>query len=132
MIAMLTGKIIVVDVHNNTVIIDVRGIGYLLHVTEVDLEELLDLEQTSLYVVTVYKENETTLYGFISLDERRMFRKLIAVKGVGPATALAILSAMDYDELAEILTAENIDKLTSVNGIGETTAKNIVSKLGQK
>lgn len=131
MIGMLTGKIVVVDVEKKTVIVNVRGVGYLLYVTEPDMEELLKLEEVSLYVYTVYKEGNATLYGFFSLEQRNMFGQLIMVKGVGPATAITILSEMAYDDFAELLVKEDIEALVEIKGIGKKTAENIISKLGQ-
>lgn len=135
MIAMLTGEIVVVDLNHNYIFLRTsRNISYEVHLTNSLIERLAsvenNIEEIQLYTFTVYKENDATLYGFETLQERRMFKKLLSVKGVGPSTALAILSDMEYDELAEALVAENVEKFTAVKGIGEATAKNIVAKLG--
>lgn len=136
MIAMLEGEVVVVDLPEQYIFLKVnRGITYLVRVIEPLIERLADvevpIEDLALFIYTVYKENNVTLYGFETLEERRMFEQLISVKGVGPATAMTILSDMEYNELAEALTAEDLDKFIAINGIGEATARNIVSKLGQ-
>jgi Holliday junction DNA helicase RuvA len=135
MIAMLTGEVVVVDLNHNYIFLRTsRNISYEVHLTRSLIERLADvknnIEEIQLYTFTVYKENDATLYGFETLQERRMFEKLLSVKGVGPSTTLTILSDMEYEELAEALVAENIEKFTAVKGIGEATAKNIIAKLG--
>lgn len=136
MIAMLEGEVVVVDLPEQYIFLKInRGVTYLVRVIEPLIERLADvevpIEELALFIYTVYKENNVTLYGFETLEERRMFGELISVKGVGPATALTILSDMEYDELAEALTAEDLDKFIAINGIGKATANNIISKLGQ-
>jgi len=137
MIAMLTGEVKLVDLQGRYIFLNVsRGISYLVYVVQEVLDRLANPEyknsELSLYVFTVYKENDVKLYGFEALEERNMFEQLLSVKGVGPNTSMSILSQLTLEEI--ILALDDADNgykvFASVSGIGETTAKNIMSKLG--
>lgn len=133
MIAMLNGEVVLVDVIEHYIFLKVsRGVTYQVYVPVPLIEEMAKLEtvrELCLYTYTVYKENDATLYGFETLEERRMFEKLLSVRGVGPSTAMTVLSDMPYDELVSSLVAEDVARFIQIKGIGKATAENIVSKL---
>lgn len=134
MIAMLEGDVRLVDVEENYIFLKVtRGVSYQIYLTEPLIEDLIDIEhhdEVSLYIFTVYKENDTRLYGFETIEARHMFEHLLSVKGVGPATAMTILSSLNQKQLQQALMAKDPSLFMNIKGVGETTAKNIISKLG--
>jgi holliday junction DNA helicase RuvA len=130
-IASLHGQIKALK--SDSVIVDVGGIGYQVHVTGPLLAELAHVGQTvDLYTHTHVRENELALYGFRSLEELDLFTLLIGVSGIGPRTGLAILSTFAPETLRDAIARGDALALTRVPGIGRKTAQRLVLDLKDK
>jgi Holliday junction DNA helicase RuvA len=116
-------------------ILDVQGVGYLVHIPKPTYEALTDKQNVSerLLIHEIIKEEEHTLYGFYTEEEREMFRLLIKyVEGVGPKSALAILNGSPLSEFKNHVAKGNSAALAKLKGIGAKTAERIVLELRDK
>lgn len=110
--------------------VDVGGVGYDLAVTEAAAEAAGPLgSAVEFFVHTHVREDLLDLYGFASAPERELFLHLLSVSGIGPKTALAILSAVPSDRLVSAIRAKNLGLLQSVPGIGKKSAERLVVEL---
>lgn len=118
-------------------VIDCGGVGYLLEITLSTYEKLKSHtlnsgEKVRLYTHEAIREDAHQLYGFYEQDERTMFRLLISVNGVGPASARIILSSMNATELQQAIANQDAKSLQRAKGIGAKTAQRIVLELQDK
>ena len=113
-------------------VVDCHGVGYLLAITLTAYTELQDKKEARLLVHEAIREDAYQLYGFISPQERELFRELIGVSGVGANTARMILSSIPAPELASVIIAGDHARLKAVKGIGAKTAQRIVVDLRDK
>ena len=131
MIGRLTGKL--AAKHPPHVLVDVGGVAYEL---DVPMSTFYGLpatgQEVSLFTHLSIKEDAHTLYGFATLDERATFRQLIRISGVGPRTALAILSGLSVNELAQAISLQESGRLVKVPGIGKKTAERLLLELKGK
>ncbi|SVE23248.1 uncharacterized protein METZ01_LOCUS476102 [marine metagenome] len=128
MIGQLKGQII--SKNPPEVLLEVGGIGYELLCPMSTFYQLDNLsEDTLLYTHLSIKEDSHTLFGFISMDEKNMFRELIRVNGVGPKVALAILSHLSVSSLVDCIISEDADLLAKTPGIGKKTALKLIVEL---
>lgn len=113
--------------------IDVNGVGYILYIPFKTYENLgiIDSEQI-LYTHLQVKEDDMKLYGFKTLEERNLFRKIISVNGIGPKIALAILSMYAPSEITSIILNEDAKMLSKVNGLGLKKAQKLIIELKDK
>jgi holliday junction DNA helicase RuvA len=130
MIAGLTGRIIATDL--NRIILDVHGVGYEVLVSFTSLGQMEQAQEIFLNIYTSVRENAIELYGFVEYDERKLFELLIGVSGIGPKSALAILSGSSVDQFTTAVMENNIAKLTTIPGIGKKTAERIILELKEK
>lgn len=132
MIGRLVG--VIAERHDDgTCVIDVAGVGYEVLVPLGTLGRLAESPtQVTLYIHTHVREDALTLYGFASLDERATFRALISVAGVGPKTAVGILSAIDAPELAHAIQRGDTVRLKGIPGVGKKTVERLVLELKDK
>ena len=131
MIASLRGQL--KAVRDDSVIIDVGGVGYRVYVTGPTLSELSDIGQVvELHTHLHVRENDIAVYGFRSLAELDLFVMLIGVSGIGPRTALATLSAFSPETLRDALVQGDALALTRIPGIGPKTAQRLVFDLRDK
>lgn len=131
MIAHIKGKII--HKSPDSVIIDVAGIGYEVHIPLSTYYELPDLhEHTSLNTYTHIRDDAMQLYGFLTQIEKDIFQLLIGVSGVGPRLARNILSGINAEELTNALSTNDISKLKTIPGIGPKTAERLIVELRDK
>ncbi|MFP3944175.1 MAG: Holliday junction branch migration protein RuvA [Alphaproteobacteria bacterium] len=131
MIGRLRGRIDAVTA--DSVIIDVNGVGYVVHCGARCLARLPAAgEEASLAIETVVREDMIRLYGFESPEEREWFRLLQGVQGVGARVALAILSVLDGPALTAAVALQDAAALARANGVGPKLAKRIVSELKDK
>lgn len=114
------------------VIIDVNGIGFQIHISLNTYSEIEDKELCKLFTHFVVREDAQLLYGFSTESERKLFRHLISVSGVGSNTARLILSAIPPSELYATITTSNTAALQAVKGIGGKTAQRIIIDLKDK
>ncbi|MEM9440043.1 MAG: Holliday junction branch migration protein RuvA [Pseudomonadota bacterium] len=131
MIAHLSGRVF--DIGDDSVIIDVGGVGYILYCSARTLANLPAAgEAVSVHVETQFKAESLTLYGFEASAERAWFRLLQTVQGVGARVALALLSALTPDQLAHAITAKDKSAFTQANGVGPRLAQRLISELQGK
>lgn len=130
MIALLRGR--VADRELDTAVIDVHGVGYLVHGPATALAALPDDEDVTLHVSTVVREDAITLYGFPDKATRDAFEVLCSVNGVGPRLALGLLSALRPSDLARAVEADEVATLVRVPGIGKKMASRLCLELKGK
>lgn len=128
MIAHLNG--IIISKNPPEIILDVAGIGYEILCPMSTFYALKDdKEKKLLYTQLIVKEDSHTLYGFITKDEKNLFKELIRVNGVGPKAALAILSSLNLESLIKCIQEEDVKILSLTPGIGKKTANKIILEL---
>lgn len=130
MIAQLTGKIAFLDL--STAIVDVAGVGYSLQITATTSRSLSLGHEVTLATALIVREDDMSLYGFISQDEKRVFDLLRSVNGVGPKSALAVLGSLGLEEIAAAVMNDDDAAFKKVSGIGPKTAKLITVTLAGK
>ncbi|MDP2856170.1 MAG: Holliday junction branch migration protein RuvA [bacterium] len=131
MIASLQG--IVDAIGNDWMVVNVNGVGYKVRVpTSVLSEGGVIGREIKLFTHLHVREDEMTLYGFAEADDLRLFDTLLTVSGLGPKTALGMLSAMSSGDLSMAIATANTEILTSIPGIGKKTADRIVLELRDK
>lgn len=130
MIVSLTG--VVRRAMGATAVIDVAGVGYLVNVTPAHALGLRVGETTTVNTVQVVREDSLSLFGFASDEEREVFELLLGVSGVGPKSALGVLSALSPSDIAAAVAAEDDAVFRKVSGIGPKTAKLITVSLSGK
>lgn len=108
------------------------GLGFRLNISLGTFSALDGKAEGRLYVHEVIREDAWVLYGFADERERELFRELIGVSGVGAATALLIVSALQGDELAAVISSGDVKRLKSIKGIGAKTAERIIVDLRDK
>lgn len=132
MIATLTGRIDTVS--GETCVIDVNGVGYLVYMALNSLEQLSTFEekQVKLHIYYQQREDDVMLFGFLNIAEKDLFKKIIAVSGVGPKTALSLIGTLSADGFQEAVFNEDCKSLTNVPGIGLKTAQRLILELKGK
>src|SRR5690625_1199099 len=131
MIGRITGTLI--EKSPPMICVDVNGIGYDIDVPMSTLYQLPDTgQQVSLFTHLAVRDDAHTLYGFANAQERHTFRILIKVSGIGARTALAILSGMTTDELAQHIAQQETAPLMRIPGIGRKTADRLLLELRDK
>jgi len=131
MIAQLTG--VVTRTEGNTIVLDVGGVGYLLSVPATVLASLPEFgSRFTLPTHLIVREDEMTLYGFTGLIEMQTFKMLLGVTGVGPKVALALLSALEAQDLARALSTNDTKTVIRVPGVGPKLAQRLCLELGDK
>lgn len=114
------------------VVIEAGGIGYGLNITLPTYTALQGEANACLLVHEVIREDAHILYGFVTEAERELFRALVAVSGVGAATARVILATIDAAELRAVIAGGDHKRLTAVKGVGAKTAQRIIVDLKDK
>ena len=128
MIGQLKGKLI--SKNPPEILLDVGGIGYeLLCPMSTFYQFKSDQKDFLLYTHLSIKDDSHTLFGFITKDEKNLFRELIRVNGVGPKVALAILSHLSISSLVDCIINENAELLAKTPGIGKKTALKVIVEL---
>ena len=130
MITHIQGRL--VELNPAYAVIECNGVGYMLNISLNTYSKLGDSESCKLYSHLVVKEDSHTLYGFHSKLERKIFRLLISVSGVGASTARVILSSMLSEEIRDAIVSEDVVVIKSVKGIGAKTAQRLILDLKDK
>jgi Holliday junction DNA helicase RuvA len=131
MIGRLTG--VIAEKSPPQVLVDVNGVGYELDVPMSTFYNLPGLgERATLLTHFVVREDAQQLFGFLTQDERSTFRLLVKITGVGPRTALSILSGLSVAELASAVSRQESGRLVKVPGIGKKTAERLLLELKGK
>ncbi len=127
MIGYLQGKVI--SQYNGTVLLETGGVGFEVICSASAYEYLVNKKSGGVYTYLNVREDGFFLYGFISLEEKSMFLKLISVSGVGPKMGITILSSMPLNDLAFIIASSDSKMLSKVKGVGKKTAERIILEL---
>ncbi len=129
MIGRLTGT--VAECTPGSVLLDVGGVGYALQIPLGTFYALREGQSTkvTLHVYTHVREDALQLFGFVSPDERRAFERLIGISGIGPRTALAVLSGIGVPDLERAVRDADRDTLEKIPGIGRKTAERVILEL---
>jgi holliday junction DNA helicase RuvA len=130
MIAYLKGKLVYKE--PTFVHLEVNGVGYHVSISLNTFSEIKDREELTLSTYLHVREDAHILYGFASASEKQMFQHLISVNGVGPNTALVVLSYLPPNELREAIMREDAAALQAVKGIGGKTALRLILELKDK
>lgn len=118
---------------NDTVVIDVNGVGYKLNVPYSTYQLLPEVgEEVKLNTYMAIRENDISLFGFFSNEELRIFELLISVSGVGPKSAIGVLSDISPADFSLAVITDDVNRLTKVSGIGKKTAQRIIVELKDK
>lgn len=131
MIASLCGE--VRQIYGDSCVIDVGGVGYHVYMPLSALEELSRFaEKVLIHTYLHHKEETMTLYGFLRPEDKNLFIQAIGVSGIGPKTALAILSVLSAERFRRAVLTEDAKALTDVPGIGLKTAQRLILELKSK
>ena len=131
MIARLTG--VLAEKAPPHVLVDVQGVGYEVQVPMSTFYNLPELGgKVTLLTQFIVREDAQLLFGFLTAAERESFRELIKISGVGPRIALALLSGLSANELAQAVSAQDTSRLVKVPGIGKKTAERLLLELKGK
>lgn len=131
MIAWLEGHIL--EKNPPYLVVVVNGIGYWVETSTHTFFQLPEEGQKiNLHIHTIIREDAHLLYGFYDKAEREMFQCLIKISGIGPKSALAVLSGMPYQELAQCIVTKNLVALGKLPGIGKKTAERLVIEMQDK
>ena len=115
-----------------TVVVDVGGVGYRMHVTADTLTRLSEGQEVFMWTHMAVRETSQDLYGFLAKDDLIWFELLLTVSGVGPKSALNIVNAVDTDALKGAIALGDATSLASAHGVGKKTAEKIVLELREK
>ena len=131
MIGSLRGKLI--EKRPNQILVDINGVGYQVQIPLSTFASLGALHaETSLLIHTHVREDQLTLYGFVTAREKQCFELLISASGVGPSLALKILSGMSIEDLVPAIRKGDLAQLVKIPGVGRKTAERIVVELRDK
>jgi Holliday junction DNA helicase RuvA len=132
MISHLSGTLLAK--HATSVIVNVGGVGYEVTIPVTTFYDLGEPPNAavSLNIYTHVREDALQLFGFRTLRERELFTLLISVSGIGPKSAVAMLSGMSADEIVMAIRTNNYARLTSIPGVGRKTAERLVIELRDK
>lgn len=131
MIAYLRGKLL--EKNANAVIIETAGVGYEVWVPLSTFYEIGDVgTEAELRIHTHVREDAIQLFGFRTEREKEVFLLLNSVQGIGPRSAIAMLSGMNTDEFAAAVRSNDLGRLTAIPGIGRKTAERLVVELRDK
>lgn len=131
MIYQLTG--ILDSVEQNNVVIDVQGVGYKVFLPTSAIAKLPKPgEKIRIFTYQVVKEDSMELYGFLRKEERGLFAMLLSVSGIGPKSAISLLSGIKMEDLVIAIAKGSVDLITTVPGIGLKTAQRLIIELKEK
>jgi Holliday junction DNA helicase RuvA len=130
MIARLRGTVLTIK--PPSVVIDVNGVGYRVSCSQAAIDKLDIGRSADLHTHMIVREDDISLFGFASEDEVALFQMLLGVQGIGPRTALAMMSRLAPETLRAAIANSQIDTLSRVPGVGKKTAEKIVFALRDK
>ncbi len=130
MISHLNGKLI--EKNPTNLIVECNGVGYEVKISLHTFSTLKSEESIFIFTQFIVREDAQILYGFSTKDEREMFNYLISVSGIGPNTAMIMLSSLVPEEIATAITTEDVKTIQSIKGIGVKTAQRVIIDLKDK
>ncbi|MEK9794040.1 MAG: Holliday junction branch migration protein RuvA [Hyphomicrobiales bacterium] len=130
MISKLEG--IVDTINENSVIIDINGVGYEVSYPERAIDTLVEGSKISVYIKTIFRDDTIYLYGFSSIEDRTFFNMLQTVQGVGAKLAMTIIGFFETEEIAKYISSADEKSITMAPGVGAKVAKRIITELKDK
>lgn len=130
MIAHIKGQI--AEKFNNSVIVDVHGVGYEITLTALDYDNVKLGDEIKFYTYHSIRENAEELYGFSSLAAKKLFELLISVQGIGPKAAIAILSLAAPEEVRNAIANADAAFVSKASGVGKKSAERVIVDLRDK
>jgi len=130
MIGMLNGRM--VEKNPTELLVDCGGVCYEVKISLNTFSVIGDEESVRIYTKLIVREDAHILYGFASKDEREMFNFLISVSGIGPNTAMIMLSSLVPEEIAHAIQTEDVVTIQKIKGIGAKTAQRVIIDLKGK
>ena len=130
MIASISGKVI--QLTKEAVVIDINGLGIEIFIPKPMLAEIETGDLLHLYTYMLVREDNISLYGFSSLEEKDFFLQFLSVGGIGPKLSLSILSSLSIDNIRSAILSEKPDYFSRVPGIGKKTAQKIIIQMQGK
>lgn len=130
MITHLNGKL--VEKNPTNVVVECNGVGYFVFISLNTFSGIGNNEAIKIYTKHIVREDAQLLYGFATTEERTMFEQLISVSGIGPNTAMIMLSSLIPEEIAHAIQTEDVRTIQSVKGIGAKTAQRVIVDLKDK
>lgn len=116
----------------NFIILEVNGVGYKVFIIPTLLATTKTDQDLKLFTLTYVREDQITLYGFTTMEELQFFELLLTVSGVGPKSAIGIMSLADINMLKSAIVSEDPSVFTKVSGIGRKTAERVIVELKEK
>lgn len=130
MIGHLNGKL--VEKNPTELIVECGGVGYEVKISLNTFSAIGSEEAIKIFTKLVVREDAQILYGFATKEEREMFNHLVSVSGIGPNTAMIMLSSLVPDEIAHAIQSEDVRTIQSIKGIGAKTAQRVIIDLKDK
>lgn len=110
-------------------VLEVAGIGYQLHIPLSTFEKIPNHEEVTVLTQLFVKEDQIKIFGFATGEERNLFQLLLSVNGIGPTTAITILSGSCVDDIKDAIAREDARALEKIKGVGKKTAERIILEL---
>ena len=130
MIRKLTGTIDFI--RNNYLVLSVGGVGYKIYLTEVSLGRISAQKELEVFIHTYVREDQLSLFGFVTMEELEMFELLIGISGIGPKAAMGILTIASPKAIKTAIVNDDSSILTRVSGVGKKTAERVILELQNK
>ena len=130
MIGSLNGRLI--EKNPTELLVECSGVGYEIKISLNTYTQLTDSEQIKLHTKLIVREDAQILYGFFTKEEREMFNYLISVSGIGPNTAMIMLSSLIPEEIAHAIQTDDVITIQGIKGIGAKTAQRVIIDLKGK
>ena len=127
MIGYIKGRVI--SNNDNVILLENGGIGYEITCSVSAFSKMMQDREGGIYTYLQVKEDGLSLYGFASLEEKKMFLKLISVSGVGAKMGITILSGMSLNDLALAIATSDVKSLSKIKGLGKKSAERIIVEL---
>jgi len=123
---------LLVEKNPTNIVVECNGVGYFVSISLNTFSMLPSDEKVKIYTKFVVREDVQLLYGFATLEERSMFEQLVSVSGIGPNTAMIMLSSLSPEEIAHAIQTEDVRTIQGVKGIGAKTAQRVIVDLKDK
>jgi len=130
MITYVKGKL--AEKNPANVVIETNGIGYYIRISLQTFSKIPESESVKLYTYLSVKEDSHTLFGFYDKTEREIFKELISVSGIGPSTAITMLSSLETKQIQHAIATGDVATIKSIKGIGIKTAQRVILDLKDK
>lgn len=130
MIGYLSGEVF--DIFENNIIILINGVGYKVFPTSRFLLKRKKGDNVDLYISSIIKEDAFDLYGFETIEEKKLFELIISISGIGPRTGIAVLSKFEIDDIMNAISAGDAAFFTGIPRLGKKNAQKLIIELRNK